>query len=133
MGPAPSLPFWIAFDEARNAVETIVDVAHDDPEERPTCIVLVGDSGMGKTSILREVQRRLTADFPEPPDWGDARYQPVLRTVIPQARPRSRSISLCCGSKAGLSPARPTRSRTSGSSICSASRAPGLSRWTMSM
>jgi hypothetical protein len=35
MGPAPSLPFWIAFDEARNAVETIVDVAHDDPEERP--------------------------------------------------------------------------------------------------
>lgn len=93
MGPAPSLPFWIAFDEARNAVETIVDVAHDDPEERPTCIVLVGDSGMGKTSILREVQRRLTADFPEPPDWGEARYQPVLRTVIPSS-PTSLKINL---------------------------------------
>ena len=34
---APSLApsFWIDFEEARNAVETIVDVAHDDPEERP--------------------------------------------------------------------------------------------------
>ena len=57
---APSLApsFWIDFEEARNAVETIVDVAHDDPEERPTCIVLTGQSGMGKTSILREAQRR---------------------------------------------------------------------------
>lgn len=36
---APSSAFWIDFAEARDAVETIVDVAHDDPEERPTCIV----------------------------------------------------------------------------------------------
>ena len=86
-------PFWIDFEEARNAVETIVDVAHDDPEERPTCIVLVGQSGMGKTSILREAQRRLTQDFPEPVDWGDARYQPVLRTIIPSS-PTSLKINL---------------------------------------
>ena len=78
---APSSSFWIDFEEARNAVETIVDVAHDDPEERPTCIVLTGQSGMGKTSILREAQRRLAEAFPEPADWGEARYQPVLRTV----------------------------------------------------
>src|SRR3546814_14293656 len=84
---APSLApsFWIDFEEARNAVETIVDVAHDDPEERPTCIVLTGQSGMGKTSILREAQRRLAEAFPEPADWGEARYQPVLRTVIPSS------------------------------------------------
>ena len=50
--PPAASPFWIDFEEARDAVETIVDVAHDDPEERPTCIVLVGRSGMGKTSIL---------------------------------------------------------------------------------
>ncbi|TAJ29414.1 MAG: ATP-binding protein, partial [Nitrospirae bacterium] len=64
--PALSSSFWIDFDEARNAVETIVEVAHDDPEERPTCIVLTGQSGMGKTSILREAQRRLIECFPEP-------------------------------------------------------------------
>lgn len=86
-------PFWIDFEEARNAVETIVDVAHDDPEERPTCIVLVGQSGMGKTSILREAQRRLTLDFPEPDDWGDARYQPVVRAIIPSS-PTSLKINL---------------------------------------
>jgi DNA replication protein DnaC len=56
--------FWIDFEDARRAVETIVDVAHDDPDERPTCIVLVGQSGMGKTSILREAQRRISDDFP---------------------------------------------------------------------
>ena len=48
---APSSSFWIDFEEARNAVETIVDVAHDDPEERPTCIVLTGQSGMGKSTL----------------------------------------------------------------------------------
>ena len=85
--------FWIDFDEARNAVETIVEVAHDDPEERPTCIVLTGQSGMGKTSILREAQRRLTEALPEPADWGEARYQPVLRTVIPSS-PTSLKINL---------------------------------------
>jgi Bacterial TniB protein len=91
-GKSASL-FWIDFEEARNAVETIVDIAHDDQEERPTCIVLVGQSGMGKTSILREVQRRLTVDFPEPADWGDARYLPVLRTVVPSS-PNSTKINL---------------------------------------
>src|SRR3546814_1501833 len=68
-------------------------VAHDDPEERPTCIVLTGQSGMGKTSILREAQRRLAEAFPEPADWGEARYQPVLRTVIPSS-PTSLKINL---------------------------------------
>jgi hypothetical protein len=62
-----------------------VEVAHDDPEERPTCIVLTGQSGMGKTSILREAQRRLIGDFPEPSGGSEARYQPVLRTVIPSS------------------------------------------------
>ena len=85
--------FWIDFDEARNAVETIVEVAHDDPEERPTCIVLTGQSGMGKTSILREAQRRISRDFPEPYGWDEARYAPVLRTVIPSS-PTSLKINL---------------------------------------
>src|SRR3546814_787355 len=61
--------------------------------ERPTCIVLTGQSGMGKTSILREAQRRLAEAFPEPADWGEARYQPVLRTVIPSS-PTSLKINL---------------------------------------
>lgn len=89
---APS-PFWIDFEEARDAVETIVDIAHDDPEERPTCIVLVGKSGMGKTSILREVQRRLLVDFPKPAAWGEARHQPVVRAIIPSS-PTSLKINL---------------------------------------
>lgn len=93
LSPALSSTFWIDFDEARNAVETIVEVAHDDPEERPTCIVLTGQSGMGKTSILREAQRRLEGAFPEPVDWGEARYLPVLRTVIPPS-PTSLKINL---------------------------------------
>jgi len=83
--PKAASAFWIDFDEARNAVETIVEVAHDDPEERPTCIVMTGQSGMGKTSILREAQRRLIGDFPEPSGGSEARYQPVLRTVIPSS------------------------------------------------
>src|SRR3546814_5724052 len=48
---------------------------------------------MGKTSILREAQRRLAEAFPEPADWGEARYQPVLRTVIPSS-PTSLKINL---------------------------------------
>jgi len=91
--PVQAASFWIDFKEARNAVETIVEVAHDDPEERPTCIVLTGQSGMGKTSILREAQRRLIEAFPEPADWSEARYQPVLRTVIPSS-PTSLKINL---------------------------------------
>lgn len=92
--------FWIDFEGARRAVETIVDVAHDDPDERPTCIVLVGQSGMGKTSILREAQRRISADFPDPDDQNEARYTPMLRTVIPSS-PTSLKINLTLLKKQG--------------------------------
>lgn len=85
--------FWIDFEEARSAVETLVDLAHDEPDERPVCVILVGQSGMGKTSILREAQRRITMDFPEPYDGEEARYAPVLRTVIPSS-PTSLKINL---------------------------------------
>lgn len=85
--------FWIDFEEARSAVETLVDLAHDEPDERPVCVILVGQSGMGKTSILREAQRRITMDFPEPYDGQEARYAPVLRTVIPSS-PTSLKINL---------------------------------------
>ena len=75
--------FWIDFEEARNAVETLVDLAHDEPDERPPCVILVGQSGMGKTSILREAQRRIALDFPEPAGGNEARHESMLRTVIP--------------------------------------------------
>src|SRR3546814_16827131 len=77
---APSLAptFWIDFEEARNAVETIVDVAHDDPEERPTCIVLTGQTGMGKTSLLRQAPRGLAAAFHEPTEWGGGERTSVV-------------------------------------------------------
>jgi hypothetical protein len=92
--------FWIDFEDARRLVETIVDVAHDDPDERPTCIVLVGQSGMGKTSILREAQRRISADFPDPHDQNEARYTPMLRSVIPSS-PTSLKINLTLLKKQG--------------------------------
>lgn len=85
--------FWIDFEEARRAVDTLVDLAHDEPDERPPCVILVGQSGMGKTSILREAQRRIALAFPEPDDWSDTRYSPVLRTVIPSS-PTSLKINL---------------------------------------
>jgi Bacterial TniB protein len=86
LGSVPGNPlFWIDFDGARGHVETLVELAHDEPDERPPCVILVGQSGMGKTSILREAQRRINADFPEPDDWEDARYTPMLRTVIPSS------------------------------------------------
>ncbi|ARS28277.1 TniB family NTP-binding protein [Sphingomonas sp. KC8] len=85
--------FWIDFEEARRAVETLVDLAHDEPDERPTCVILVGQSGMGKTSILREAQRRIELTFPEPTELDDARYAPMLRTVIPSS-PTSLKINL---------------------------------------
>ena len=93
LGQPHNSAFWIDFDEARFAVETLVDIAHDEPDERPPCVILVGQSGMGKTSILREAQRRIECDFPEPEGWLDARYAPVLRTVIP-ASPTSLKINL---------------------------------------
>ncbi|QDK35911.1 TniB family NTP-binding protein [Sphingomonas sp. IC081] len=89
----PKLPFWIDFKEARQAVNTLVGVAHDEPDERPPVIILVGQSGMGKTSILREAKRRIDLNFPQPPGWNDARYTPMLRTVIP-ASPTSLKINL---------------------------------------
>jgi DNA replication protein DnaC len=55
--------YWIDFAEARRAVDTLVDLAHDEPDERPPCVILVGQSGMGKTSILREAQRRISGIF----------------------------------------------------------------------
>ena len=61
--PQHNSAFWIDFAEARRAVDTLVDLAHDEPDERPTCVILVGQSGMGKTSILREAQRRIALDF----------------------------------------------------------------------
>lgn len=89
--PPHNSAFWIEFAEARQHVETLVELAHDEPDERPTCVVLVGQSGMGKTSILRETQRRITNDFPEPASIDEARYQPMLRTVIP---PGSTSLKI---------------------------------------
>ena len=85
--------FWIDFAEARRAVDTLVDLAHDEPDERPPCVILVGQSGMGKTSILREAQRRIAQAFPEPRGSSEARYTPVLRTVIP-SNPTSLKINL---------------------------------------
>ena len=55
-GDVHNSAFWIDFAEARRAVDTLVDLAHDQPDERPPCVILVGQSGMGKTSILREAQ-----------------------------------------------------------------------------
>lgn len=92
-GSAQNSAFWIDFEEARRAVDTLVDLAHDQPDERPPCVILVGQSGMGKTSILREAQRRIVSDFPEPRGWSDTRYSPVLRTVIPSS-PTSLKINL---------------------------------------
>ena len=34
--------YWIDFAEARRAVDTLVDLAHDEPDERPPCVILVG-------------------------------------------------------------------------------------------
>jgi DNA replication protein DnaC len=83
--------FWIDFKEARRAVDTLIDLAHDEPDERPACVILVGQSGMGKTSILREAHRRIMLDFPQPCGWSDTRYTPMLRTLSLRVRPRSRS------------------------------------------
>lgn len=85
--------FWIDFDEARVHVNTLVGLAGEDPDDRPTCVVLVGQSGMGKTSILKEVGRRIELAYPEPADWGDARYIPMLRAVVP-SHPTSLRINL---------------------------------------
>ena len=85
--------FWIDFDEARAHVNTLTGLAGEDPDGRPTCVVLVGQSGMGKTSILKEVGRRIELAYPEPADWGDARYIPMLRAVVP-SHPTSLRINL---------------------------------------
>lgn len=91
----PASPFWIGFDEAREAVETLVDIASEPPEERPICVILVGKSGMGKTSILREAQRRIQTKFAHEHAKlkGDATHNAMLRVVIP-SNPTSIKINL---------------------------------------
>ena len=91
----PPSPFWIGFDEAREAVETLVEIASEPPEERPTCVLLIGKSGMGKTSILREAQRRIQTKFAHEKYHldRDATHNPMLRVVIP-SNPTSIKINL---------------------------------------
>jgi hypothetical protein len=92
--------FWLNFDEANAHVDTLMGLAAEDPDDRPTCAVLVGQSGMGKTSIIKEVGRRIRAEYPEPPDWGEARYLPMLHAVVP-SKPSSLRINLALLSKQG--------------------------------
>ena len=79
----------------------------EDPDDRPTCVVLVGQSGMGKTSILKEVGRRIRLAYPEPTHWGEARYMPMLHAVVP-SKPSSLRINLALLWKQGW----PLTSRT---------------------
>lgn len=95
-GPTtPPSPFWIGFDQAHLAVETLVDLARDGADERPTCVILAGRSGMGKTTILREAQRRIQAEFAQDRSRlaSDARHNAMLRVVIP-SNPTSIKINL---------------------------------------
>lgn len=99
--------FWINFDEASSHVNTLMSLADEEPDDRPTCVVLVGQSGMGKTSILKEVGRRMRGAYPEPRGWGDARYIPMLHAVVP-SKPSSLRINLALLWKQGW----PLTSRT---------------------
>ena len=85
--------FWIDFDEASAHVNTLMGLADEDPDDRPTCVVLVGQSGMGKTSILKEVGRRMRVAYPEPKGWGEARHIPMLHAVVP-SKPSALRINL---------------------------------------
>ena len=50
---APSSSFWIDFEEARNAVETIVDVAHDEVIQLPILSKLSsGPDGKGSGLVV---------------------------------------------------------------------------------
>ena len=85
--------FWIDFDQARAHVNTLMGLVDEPPDDRPTCVVLVGQSGMGKTSILKEVGRRIRTAYPEPANLGEARYLPMLHAVVP-THPTSLRINL---------------------------------------
>lgn len=99
--------FWINFEEASAHVNTLMGLADEDPDDRPTCVVLVGQSGMGKTSMLKEVGRRMRDRYPEPRGWGDSRYIPMLHAVVP-SKPSSLRINLALLWKQGW----PLTSRT---------------------
>ena len=85
--------FWIDFDQARAHVNTLMGLVDEPPDDRPTCVVLVGQSGRGKTSILKEVGRRIRTAYPEPANLGEARYLPMLHAVVP-THPTSLRINL---------------------------------------
>lgn len=85
--------FWVPFTDAERAVETLLSVASEAPDERPPCVVLSGPSGMGKSAILRETQRRMLAAYPKPEALRDTRYEPMLRAIVP-SRPSSVKINL---------------------------------------
>lgn len=90
--PPTSSKFWIDLVEAERSVQTLLEVASEERDERPVCVVLSGPSGMGKTFILKEAQRRIELTYPKPLKMKDTRYTPMLRAIVP-AKPSSKKIN----------------------------------------
>lgn len=88
--PAPPRPvryLWVPIPAQETIIARILQEIDDvcDPDSRPV-IVLSGPSGMGKSLLLRELERRCLARHQPPPDLKPGhRHKPLLRSILSSA------------------------------------------------
>jgi len=77
---------WLDLDQARLALARLEDLLTYPPRDRMPCLLLYGDTGMGKTKIIRKFLRDHPACFDKgtgsrPCRWSPCRCRPNLSSV----------------------------------------------------
>ena len=71
---------WIGFAQAKRALEFLHDLINHSPCARMPCLLIYGDSGMGKTKIIERFRR----DFPSQFDADHGiEHQPIIVMEMP--------------------------------------------------
>lgn len=71
---------WIAFDQAEVALARLTALLAYPPRDRMPCLLIYGDTGMGKTKIVRKFERQ------NPPTFNQATgvtHRPVVVAQVP--------------------------------------------------
>lgn len=81
---------WIGFAQAEQALDLLHDLINHDPCARMPCLLIYGDSGMGKTKIIERFRRDFPSEFDH--DNGIER-QPIIVMQMPPGPEENRFYS----------------------------------------